>query len=467
MQIPERSMLRTLFRPATLAMLALVLASCGGSGGGGDCGVEAEKRFVLDVVDEWYLFQEDLPSSIDPDDYATADDLLDALTAEARAEGKDRFFSFLTSAQEEDAFFGEGETIAFGFITQLLPGDDSQHFRLFVAKVEPGSPADTAGFDRGDEILAIGPDPQHLTPIDSISGSEAEVRNEISFLFGPFQTGVTRSFEVAPIEGGADVIRTMTKQVITLDPVPTTGIFTRQGTTPIGYVALDTFISPAEDQLRGAFASFKAENVRDIVVDLRYNGGGLIVVGELLANLLAADLVGETMYRILFNANHPEENEDVPFAAEPQAIVGLRIAFITTEGSASASELVINSLEPYAEVAIVGSPTFGKPVGQAGFRMDDCDTVLRLVAFETVNADNEGGYFNGLPTSQFSGDFCPAEDDLLAERGDPDEDSTATALFWVNNGVCPSSAKALTAPKILVPRLAKPRLAQEQLPGLF
>ncbi len=457
--------LRTFLRPLTLAMLLLTVASCGGSGrdGDGDCGVEAEKRFVLDVVDDWYLFQDDLPSSINPDAYDTADELLDALTANARAQGKDRFFSFLTTRQQEEAFFGEGETVAFGFVTKLREDDDGD-FHLFVAKVEPGSPAAAAGFARGDEILAIGSSPQNMTSISSLQGDADDVQFQISQLFGAFQVGVTRSFSVQPLTGPT-VTRTITKAVITLDPVPGTRIINRTGMTPIGYIAFDTFISPAESQLRDAFETFKAQNVRDVIVDLRYNGGGLVSVGELLADLLADDQDGEVMYRLLLNDKHQDEDETVRFNSQDESISALRIAFITTGSTASASELVINALEPYAEVALIGDPTFGKPVGQGGFEMPGCDTVLRLIAFETVNADDEGRYFDGLPTDDFSGDFCPAEDDLFAPRGDESEESTATALTWINSGACPS-AKALARP-MLTPRLAKPQLAQEQLPGLF
>jgi len=328
-------------------------------------------------------------------------------------------------------------------------------------------------FRRGDEILAIGVDAQHLVAISSLSGDKEEVQADVSFLFGPFQTGVTRTFRVDPIGSASDVLRTATKDVIDLDPVPTTRIFTRDGTTPIGYIAFDTFIQPAKDQLRAAFASFRQDQVQDIVVDLRYNGGGLVEVAQLLGSLLADDLAGQPMFSYVFNANlGPDENRTIDFTHEG-GIAGLRIAFITTDGTASASELVINSLEPYAEVAIVGAKTFGKPVGQGGFEMEGCDTVLRLIAFKTVNADGEGDYFGGLPDfgpgepHHFSGDFCPAADDLSEERGDQDEASTASALFWVDQGTCPASAKALTASPSFAPRLDKPSLAQDAQPGLF
>jgi C-terminal processing protease CtpA/Prc len=330
-----------------------------------------------------------------------------------------------------------------------------------VTKVEPQSPAATAGFDRGDEILAIGPTSDTMVDVATMT------QQQISDAFGPAQVGVVRAFRVQPRTAapGNPVVRTVTKALITLDPVPITEVIPRTGTTPIGYVALETFITPAEQQLRQAFATFKAQNVHDVIVDLRYDGGGLVSIAQLLASLLAEQEAGQPMFTFEFNSKHQDQNETIDFSDEPQAVQSNRVAFITTDATASASELTINSLEPYVDVAIIGGQTFGKPVGQSGFDMPDCDTVLRLIAFQTVNADNEGGYFTGLPDSQFSGDFCAADDDLTHERGDAAEDSTGTALSWLNNGVCPS-AKAL-APKALFPRTERPTLLEDNRPGLF
>jgi len=460
----RRSIVGAAIGSLAIAAMALLGTGCGGGDGGG-CGVDAQKRFVLSVVEDWYLFQDLLPSSVNLNDYATADDLLDALTANARAQDKDRFFSFLTTDQAEQQFFGEGQAVAFGVGTELRAGSDSQHWRLFITKVEPQSPAAVAGFDRGDEILAIGTSPQDLISIDSLSGTQQQVAADVSQLFGPSQVGVQRSFRVQPRTGGSTVVRTMTKALITLDPVPIIQIIQRTGTTPIGYVALESFITPAEQQLRDAFSTFKANNVHDVIVDLRYNGGGLVSIAQTLASLLAQDHVGDPMFTFEFNSKHQDQNETEDFLSEPEGIAADRIAFITTDATASASELTINSLEPYADVAIIGGQTYGKPVGQGGFDMPDCDVVLRLIAFQTVNADGEGGYFTGLPDAEFSGDFCEVDDDLTQERGDPAEDSTGTAISWLNNGVCPSTGKALA--KALFPRTERPTLVEDNQPGLF
>ena len=130
-----------------LSALMTLLAGCGGgdgsnAGGGtdGPCGEATRKQWVLNVAREWYLFPDLLPASTDIAAYSTAEDLLDALTATARAQGKDRFFSYLTTKSAEDSLLGEGQFVGFGFRSRTDTGN-----RPFVLDVFEGSPAATAG----------------------------------------------------------------------------------------------------------------------------------------------------------------------------------------------------------------------------------------------------------------------------------------------------------------------------------
>src|SRR5262245_24516293 len=138
-------------RAASLGSLALaaLLSGCGGSGGGGaDCSVNAQKDWVLATTREWYYFDELLPATADPSQFDSAAALLDFLTANARDEGKDRFFSFLTTRAEDSSFLGEGEFIGFGLRTRTDPGP-----RVFLSEVFESSPANEAGIARGDDIV--------------------------------------------------------------------------------------------------------------------------------------------------------------------------------------------------------------------------------------------------------------------------------------------------------------------------
>lgn len=179
------------------------------------------------------------------------------------------------------------------------------------------------------------------------------------------------------------------------------------------------------------------------------------------------------------------ENQTRNLRSEPNAIAPTKVAVITTGASASASELVTNSLLPYLgnNIALVGANSFGKPVGQAGFDLTACDLRVRAVAFQTVNADNQGEYYTGL--ASVVPNTCRAGDDLTRPLGDPAEASIAAALDFLAGRVCtPISGAAadnvaggmneaqrerigldLPEREALMPR--RPNAAQRELPGLF
>ena len=146
--------------PALVA-LATVLSACGGGGGsdgggsgggtsGTACSEATRKQWVLDVTREWYLFPETLPATVNLGSYQTAEELLDALTATARDQGKDRYFSYLTTRSAENSLLGEGQFVGFGFRTRTDEGN-----RPFIFDVFESSPAIEAGLQRGDEIVAV------------------------------------------------------------------------------------------------------------------------------------------------------------------------------------------------------------------------------------------------------------------------------------------------------------------------
>ncbi len=431
-------------RRVSVAACAAFLVACGGGGGGGSggtppvaggaCGVEAQKQFVLNTAREWYLFVETLPATVQLSQFATADDLLDSLTATARSQNRDRFFSFIASIAEENQFFGAGESVGFGISTSVR----SNNTQLFVTQAFESSAAADAGFVRGDEILAIGTSAATLEPIATILART----DGFSTAIGPATAGVARTFRVRT-PAGATVERTVTKRSYTLQPVPAPQLLARTGNTPIGYVNLRTFVSTADAQLRSAFATFRTNNVTDVIIDLRYNGGGLVSTAELLSDLLAQGRQGQVQYRTRLNPSKANREQTIPFINRAEAIQGLRIAFLTGPSTASASELVINSLAPYADVAVVGARTFGKPVGQNAFDLgSNCDTRLRLVTFKSVNVNGAGDYFDGLPDANFTDAFCTAADDLTRAQGNASETMTSAAIRWLNTGSCPVAVSA-------------------------
>jgi carboxyl-terminal processing protease len=449
--------------------LCALIAACGGSGNGGGtspggCSDTREKRFVLDKAREWYLFDDLLPAGVGADDYATADELLGALTAEARAQGKDRFFSYLTSREADDAIFQAGQFIGFGFRTRI-EGD-----RLWLTDVYEDSPAEDGGLARGVEITEIDSG-SGFVPVATVLAGDPELEEA----FGPATEGVERGIRFL-LPGGGQAEAVITKRIVEITPLAQGGAsvlaLPANPAVPVGYFNLRSFISTAEAPLRDAYAEFRAQGVEYFVVDLRYNGGGLVSVAELIGDLNGALRDDSDVYlEMRFNDRKSRGNDVVRhFQPRAESVGPVRIAFITTGLTASASEIVINSLAPWAEVAIVGADTLGKPVGQAAFDLSGCDLRLRLIAFQFNNADGQGEYYDGLAaTLPFA---CRADDDLASAPGDPVEASTAEALNWLGSGACtgvlPTEASlALRSTGWRVPRLRKPAAAQVYLPGLY
>lgn len=477
--------------------MSLALIACGGGGGSGapatggvsppppapnpppttTCSLSERQDFVKAVLDEWYLFPDLIDNTVRKSDFTTIDGYIDALISPARAQSRDRFFTYMTSIAEENALINSGASAGFGI---RLAYDTSAN-RVFVMEAFESGPAFPQGIDRGTEILAVGDSPNAMQTVASLmsAGGPQAVVNAL----GPSTAGLQRTFRIRAL-GGAEQQVTVAKADFSLDPVSDRyGVrILDDGGKKVGYINLRTFIvDSAEQDLRAAFDRFRQEGVTELIVDLRYNGGGLVRIGELLGDLMAANRAGQVFSRTTLRPSKASENETDLFGSQAQAITATKIAFIGTGSSASASELVANAMIPYLgnNLALVGSDTFGKPVGQFAFDLAACDDRLRVVAFRTENASGQGDYYTGL-ASVFP-NTCRAADDIFTPLGDPREASIAQALAFLRGGgaVCsPISANGDTAiasaerqrglsgrREALTP--AKPTPAQREVPGFF
>jgi C-terminal processing protease CtpA/Prc len=461
------SALRTLVGSALLVLLA----GCGGGGGGGQgdvlpptaCTEGARKQFVLDVAREWYLFDDLLPASVNPADFPDAESLLDHLTATAREQGKDRYFSYLTTPAAENSLLGEGQFIGFGLRTRTDPVN-----RPMILEVFEGGPAADAGIRRGDEIVAV----DSGSGFVAVSELLADGTTTISDVLGPAETGLRRGLRLLRDGGTRDV--SIVKRTVTIDPVPDSYgalVIPQAGTAGVGYLNLRTYIATADTQLRTAFAQFRAQGIHDFIIDLRYNGGGLVSTAQLLNNLLGGGrATSDVQFELVHNSRKATSNVTYRFSPTTQSVQPVRIAFLTTGGTASASEINVNSMTPWVEVAIVGADTLGKPVGQDAFDLSSCQDRLRLVTFKTVNADGNGDYYAGLAGSV---PFACAADDTVAEPlGSASEGMVAAGLAWLNTGACQAPmALAMTREKAgggasSYPLPRHPSAAQRWLPGV-
>ncbi|MEM6913392.1 MAG: S41 family peptidase, partial [Pseudomonadota bacterium] len=331
-----------------------------------------------------------------------------------------------------------------------------------VRYTDPGTPAASevgglANFIRGAQILTV-------DGVDLISAtSDADIDALNAGLF-PATAGETHVFEV--LDPGSSTPRTVTliSQNLAPDPVNTVEVIST-GTGNVGYILFNTF-SPfaAEADLFAAVQQLQAANVTDLVLDLRYNGGGLLAIASQLAYMIAGPSLtaGQVFEDLRFNQDsggiNPvtgEVDNTIPFytttlgfslsGGTPLPTLNInRVFVLSTENTCSASESVINSLRGLDfEVILIGDITCGKPYGF--YPTDNCGETYFTIQFQGVNNKGFGEYADGFVPSDSSFLFgvvtpgCTVADDLETELGDEAEALLATALAFRNNGFCPPS----------------------------
>ena len=251
--------------------------------------------------------------------------------------------------------------------------------------------------------------------------------SELAGAFGASEEGVEVTLEWRPLEG-PDRRATLRKRVVTIPSVPLTKLYEVDG-RKVGYIVFRNFVEPSVAALDASFTALRDAGATELVLDLRYNGGGLVSVAQHLASLIGGQrTTGQVLAEYVHNDRHRELNRQLRFEAKPNALALNRLVVITTRASASASELIVNGLRPYLPVIVIGDRTYGKPVGQYGLPF--CDTVLHAVSFVLRNAQGEADYFEGLPAT------CTAGDALERQLGDVEEASLSEAFVYLRTGAC-------------------------------
>ena len=362
-----------------------------------------------------YLWYREVPQ-VNLAAYATPEAYLEAV----RYRPLDQTFSYITSRQANNAFYSDSQYIGVGFATALNGSE------LRVTQVFPGSPADEIHVARGARILEI----------NGRAAAELVSSGEIGGAFGASEIGLPTDM-VFEQDGVAARVR-MVKRLVTIPTVSETRVITVDG-RKVGYLFFRNFVEPSHEALDRAFAQLKAAQVTELVLDLRYNGGGLVDVAQHLASLIGGTRTDGNVFAEYFhNDRNTSRNRVTRFNRRSAALSLDRLVVVTTRASASASELVINSLRPFMPVWIVGDRTYGKPVGQ--YSTPFCNKVLAAVSFTLRNADGQGDYFDGLQP------HCRAADDVEHQIGDPLEGSLKEALTVIATGGCsPASTAAPSA----------------------
>ena len=353
-----------------------------------DCSVPAINSWVDRNMRDYYLYSDQVPV-VDPGVFESPEALISAL----RFETLDPYSS-VRNAQTQLEFAEQGVTRAFGY-SVIRDNDGLPRISL----VYRNGPFGRAGITRGDIIVSINgelwDDLTNERYFELIGTSENPLSTTWVFIDG--DTGETKSI-VAQLEEFQ--INTVLHAQLITHP---------EYSGNIGYLVFRSFIEPSADELTSAFAFFKENGVTDLILDLRYNGGGRISIAQQLAGAIAGPATDDQLlvnYR--YNDKYTAQNFSQSFASEANALGLTRLVAITSGATASASELVINGLKPYIDVTTVGSRTEGKSFISAANVY--CGKSLNAMEAQGVNA-------NGVSVAGGITADCFAADDVTRDFG--------------------------------------------------
>ena len=266
----------------------------------------------------------------------------------------------------------------------------------------------------------------------------------------PTTVGVTLTLGVVDLGQTATRTVTVASTAITEDPVPIAKVVPVNAANPasaqVGYLLFNDHVATSENELIAAINTFKSANVSDVVVDLRYNGGGFLYIASELAYMLGGTRIasGATFEKLLFNDKHPEKTNNpantttfqmTSTSGQPLPTLGLaRVFIITAPGTCSASESVINGLTPFISVIRIGGTTCGKPYGF--IQANNCGDAYFAIQFQGVNAVGFGDYTNGFAPT------CSVADDFGHALGDPVEGRLSASLSYAATGSCPATSSS-------------------------
>ncbi|MHB8477089.1 MAG: S41 family peptidase [Steroidobacteraceae bacterium] len=415
-----------------------------------------EKNWLRSWTNDLYLWFSEVPDQ-DPAGFATDATYFDALKTQAiTASGKpkDRFhFTYPTATWE--ALSQSGVQAGYGANFVILSATPPR--QVVVAYTEPGSAAalPPASLARGAQILTV-------DGVDLVNANDQTSINTLNAGLSPQSVGESHTFSIQDLGAAAPRTVTLVSANITETPVQDVKTLSTAAGDLVGYMLFNDHLATAESELVAAFTQLKSAGVHDLILDIRYNGGGYLDIASEVAYMIAGPTptAGQTFELDQFNSKNPTVNPVTDAAITPlgfhtttqgfslpagQALPSLNLArvFVLTGGSTcSASEAIINSLQGVnVQVIQIGSTTCGKPYGF--YPADNCAVTYFSIQFQGVNAKNFGDYPDGftpqntLATEGVLVPGCSVADDFTHSLGDPAEGLLASALSYGATGVCP------------------------------
>jgi len=416
-----------------------------------------ENNFLRSWTNELYLWYREAPD-LDPSAYTTANyfPLLKTSATTPSGNAKDKFhFTYTTS--DWVALSQSGVEAGYGanFLV-LAPRPPRQ---VVVAYSDPGTPAASANLVRGAQVVTV-------DGVDAINAGDSTSVATLNAGMFPSAAGSSHTFGI--LDPGATTPRTITMVSANVTSTPVQNVTTmRNGSGTVGYLLFNDHIATAEQQLVSAFGQLAAAGVNDLVLDIRYNGGGYLDIASEVAYMIAgpAATTGRTFERTVFNDKYTTKDPVTGEALTPigfhsttlgfsgptgQALPTLnlsRVAVLTGGNTCSASEAIVNSLRGVGvQVVQIGATTCGKPYGF--YPQDNCGTTYFSIEFQGVNDQGFGDYPDGFSPGNATSSIgvalpgCAVADDFGHQLGDRNEGRLAAALGFFSNQGCPAVSLA-------------------------
>jgi len=407
-----------------------------------------ENNWLRSWTNDLYLWYSEVPD-LDPANYTTAAyfPLLKTSGTDSLGQPKDKFhFTYPTSTWE--ALSLQGQNVGYG--AQFIVVQPAPPRQIVVAYTDPGSPAATApaSLARGASVLSI-------DGVDAVNGGTQADVDILNAGLSPASTGESHTFSILDLNAASP--RTVTLTAVDVTDVPVQDVMVVP-TTTTGYMLFTDQLATSEAALIAAVTTLKADAITDLVLDIRYNGGGYLDIASELAYMIAGPgpTAGQTFDLQQFNSKHPSTNPvlgtaitPTPFhtttqgfsatAGQPLPTLNLAWVFVlTTAATCSASEAVMNGLAGVGvHVIQIGSTTCGKPYGF--YAQDNCGTTYFSIQFHGVNAKGFGDYPDGFtPAATVGAGFpgCPVNDDFTHALGDPNESLLFVAQGYQSGQTC-------------------------------
>lgn len=427
-------------RAAAGLILAACISACGGNSGAQESDqtplalsngnpftavssapVSVRQKLLAHMEDK-YLWYRDLPTvDLEQEKYSDLRHLLDDL----RKKPEDKF-SALVDATGQQQRIDEGVTGSYGLRFALRENADplDAGLDLRIAGVDDYGSVGLAGIQRGDRIIA----------------AQGQAIDELGYqgfrdIFTEPGLGVQRTIDIRHPDG-REQRYTITRTEHDLNPVRKQSVFTHPQTgRRVGYLLVEEFIGLTSSQLQQFRAEYAGDGLDDLIVDLRYNTGGLVSASRDLASSIYGQSQGGDVYTTLRrNDKYTNENYSYYFRRFDNAFNTLaRVFILTTASTCSASEEVINGLKPFMQVITIGSVTCGKPYASRSYNLIPDLINVNVLDSHSVNALGEGDFYQGFAPD------CEAIDDPVRPYNDPLESLVSVALFYAENNRCPSA----------------------------